>query len=209
MKSMKIIKVLINFIKLTAAEKITFYRKVILQLTANKTEFANPDSNLDDASKLVDKLETAYENSIQTGGHQATVKLHKAVKKADEVFKILAAYVNRIANGDEDIILLGGFVPSSQPIKYQKAKLKAVDGPNSGMVKLIAKAITNAGSYIWQSAEGAIPADEKDWNSAGHSTQAYITISGFKPGVKYYFRFAAVTPKGVTDFIDPIFKIVL
>jgi len=206
---MKIIKVLISFIKLSIAEKISFYRNVILQLTANKTEFPNPDSNLDDGAKLVDKLETAYENSIQTGGHESTVKLHKAEQKADGVFKILAAYVNRIANGDEDMILHGGFVPSNQPIKYQKAKLKAVDGPNSGMVKLIAKAIPKAGSYIWQSAEGAIPTDEKDWNSAGHSTQAFITIPGFKPGVKYYFRFAAVTPNGVTDFIGPIFKIVL
>jgi hypothetical protein len=206
---MKIIKVLLEFLKLPFAEKISFYRNVIAQLNANKTVFANPDSDLDATIALVDAFDTLYLDSIQIGGHQNTVNLHKAEEKADKVFKILANYVNRIADGDESIILLAGFEPSSEPTKYVKPELSAVDGSHSGTIKLVAKANPVAGAYIWQKAEGAIPTDEKDWVNAGHSTQANITISNCKVGIKHFFRFAAVTPQGVTDFCAPISKIVL
>src|ERR1035437_8989802 len=98
---MHVIIVLLNFLQLSFAEKITFYRNVLVQLKANKTVFASPDTDLDAANALVDTFETVYIDSLQIGGHSITVKLHTAEENADKKFKILASYVNRIADGDE------------------------------------------------------------------------------------------------------------
>jgi hypothetical protein len=73
----------------------------------------------------------------------------------------------------------------------------------------VAKAVEFAGAYIWQSAVGAIPADDAAWTIAGYSTQASFTILGLTPGTKYYFRLAAICPDGVTDFNAPVMKIVI
>jgi len=206
---MKTIKVLLDFISLSIALKITFYRNVIKQLKANVDLFVNPDSNLVDATTVVDNLEKAYEEVLQTGGHFNTVTMHKVEAGADKIFRVLAHYVDRIADGDAAKILLGGYDPSNQPSIFQKALLNVLDGPNSGSVTLVAKAVDRAGSYIWQWVEKANAGDPKAWINAGFSTQATFTITGLTPGTIYYFRMAAVTPDGVTDFIAPVIKIVI
>jgi hypothetical protein len=178
-------------------------------MKANIAIFASPDTDLDAASLLVDSLESLYEESLQNRGHQTSVRLQKTKMDTDKVFKILAAYVTRIADDDESIILLAGFNATGQRTIFSKVSLRAIEGSHSGSIKLIAKAVFNAGAYIWQCAEATIPANEKDWTTLGHSTQASFVIMGLKPGVKYFFRFAAITPKGVIDFTAPISKIVL
>ena len=44
---------------------------------------------------------------------------------------------------------------------------------------------------------------------AGSSTQASFEISGLAVGSKHYFRVAAITPDGVTDFSAPVLKVVV
>jgi hypothetical protein len=44
---------------------------------------------------------------------------------------------------------------------------------------------------------------------AGSNTQASFEISGLAVGSKYYFRVAAITPDGVTDFIASVMKVVV
>jgi len=83
------------------------------------------------------------------------------------------------------------------------------DGPNSGSVKLVAKAIDKAGAYQWQFAKDSLPAIESDWTNAGSSTRSSFDIVGLEVAAKYYFRFAAVTPNGITDFCSPILKVVV
>jgi len=204
---MKRIKILLDFIGLSIAEKIVFYRNVLVKLKINIAIFAQPDENLETVSSLVDALE-ARSIAASGGGHEATVAMHAAEEKADEAFRVLAAYVDRIAKGDESIIVSSGFDTSKQPIPAQKQDLTVVSGANSGTVKLVAKAIKGAGSYIWQYAKDNLPTDESAWIQAGFSTQASYELAGLTVACKYYFRVAAITNNGTTDFTSAVLKVV-
>jgi hypothetical protein len=204
---MKRIKTVLNFINFSVAEKIVFFRNVIAKITANVSVFAHPDESMETAIASVDTLE-ANNLAAAGGGHAATVALHASEDTADEIFRVLAAYVDRIAKGDENIILLAGFDTSKQPVYSPKSDLNATNGTNSGNVKLVAKAVKGAGSYIWQMAKGALPTDESGWTTIGITTQASNEVTGLEVAVKYYFRVAVVTNAGTSDFTPAVLKVV-
>ena len=83
------------------------------------------------------------------------------------------------------------------------------DGLVSGTVDAVMKAIENAGAYYLEIAIGEIPTTATGWKLAGSSTSARMTISGLTVGSKCFFRMNALTPLGLTDFCDPVSKIII
>jgi hypothetical protein len=57
-----------------------------------------------------------------------------SAKNCLAIFRTLAVYVDRKADGDETKILSSGFHISKQPTPIQKAPHTACDGVNSGCV---------------------------------------------------------------------------
>lgn len=204
---MKKIKVLLDFIKLSVAEKIVFYRNIIAKLTDNPA-YPTPDVPLTDAKTSIDILEASYLAS-RDGSHTAISAMHDNETATDTLFYKLAAYVEKVAEGDATKILSSGFHESRQPTPPQKPQLAAGDGANTGSVKLTAKAVDRAGAYIWQSAKDNLPVAESDWVLVATGTRSYYEITGLTVGSKYYFRVAAVTPDGTTDFSAPVSKVVV
>lgn len=203
---MKKLKVLLDFVKYAVAEKIEFYRNIIARLTDNPF-FPNPDEPLADVKQAVDKLEAEFLAS-RDGGHTAIASMRSFEKVADRLFHNLAGYVDRIAFGDEVKILSSGFYLTKQTVRPDKPDLAISDGANSGSIKLIAKAVDNAGAYIWQMVKDNLPLTEDGWLIVGHSTTASYELTGLTVGAKYYYRVAAITPDGITDFSNPVQKII-
>lgn len=203
---MKKLKVLLDFIQLSVLAKIAFYRNVITKLTGNAL-FPTPDEPLTQAKTVVDTLENAF-LATKDGSRTAISAMHDAEDVADGVFRNLAAYVDRIAVGNETAILSSGFHISKQPATTQKPDIDAQDGDNSGSVWLVARAVDKAGAYQWQYAKDAIPENEADWKDAAISTQSYYELTGLDVACKYYFRVAAITPTGKSDFTSPVMKVV-
>lgn len=199
-------KVALSFIKLPVTTKIPFCRNVINGLT-NNPSFPTPDEPLANAKAAVDKLE-ASELAAHDGSHTAIATRNADEEEVDRIFRILAAYVERIGAGDEVKILSSGFQLIKQPATASKAALAVIDGANSGSVKLVAKAVDKAGAYLWQYAKDAIPDTEAAWTQAGSSTQASFEIAGLTVASKYYFRMAAITTEGTTDYTAPVLKVV-
>lgn len=204
---MRKLKVVLDFPEKSVAEKIVFFHKVIAGIKANPAVFVTPDLSLDKATTSVDTLEAHYIASLD-GGRAATAALHASEAIADDDFRILAAYVSRVANGDEGIILSSGFNISKQPSTVQKAELTATSGTKSGSVKLTSKAVAKAGSYIWQMAKSSLPTNESGWTTIGYSTQADFEVGGLDVATICYFRRAAITPDGTTDFCASVMKVV-
>lgn len=204
---MKRFKALLDFIPLSVIAKIAFYRNVIAQLTGN-AKFPSPDVPLAEAKSSVDDLESSY-MATKDGSHIAVSATHDAEEKADNLFRLLAAYVDRIAAGNETDILSSGFHVSKQQTSIQKPELAAQAGDNSGSVWLVARAIDKAGAYIWQYAKDSLPQTEEGWVTAGHSTQSYIQLQKLTVASKYYFRVAAITVTGNTDYTAPVTKVVV
>ena len=204
---MKKIKVLLSFIKLSIVEKIAFYRNIIAKLTDNPA-FANPEVPLTDAKTAVDTLEASY-LVARDGSHTAISAMHADEVVTDALFYKLAAYVEKVAEGDETKILSSGFQASKQPASRQKAQLSIADGSHSGSVKLVAKAVDRAHAYLWQLAKDNLPLDESGWTLVANGTRSYYELGGLTVGAKYYFRVAAITPDETTDFSAPVLKIVV
>ncbi len=204
---MKIIQTKLDFIQFSPIEKVVFYRNVIAKITDNP-RFPTPDVSMLDAIAAVDALERAI-IAASDGGRTRTSEMHDQEKLTDNVFRILATYVNRIAAGDESTILSSGFHESKQPTYTPKAILTMVDGAHSGSVIFKGKAIPRAGAYHFQMCKGTLPLTEDGWILCGVSTRAELEVSGLDVMCLYYFRIAAITPEGLTDYSEPVSKIVV
>jgi len=204
---MKIIRTKFDFIQFPLVEKVVFYRNVVVKFTGNP-RFPTPDVPLIDASASVDSLEKSI-LAATDGGRTYISMMHDQEKLTDSVFRNLAAYVDRVAEGDETTILSSGFNGSKQPIYSSKAILTMINGAHSGSVIFIGKAIPRAGAYHFQLCKGSIPLTEDGWILCGVSTRADFEVSGLDVMCIYYFRIAAITPDGLTDYSAPVAKMVV
>ena len=203
---MKKPKVTVDFIKFAPVNKASHYHSVIDHMSNNPL-FPVPDASLIDAQKAVDALDKAI-MAATDGGHLAISALNDAVASADAVFRILAAYVERIALGDETSILSSGFHFSKQPAPRNKETLVAKDGSHSGSVLLDTIRVDKGVTYVWQMYKGKLPDNDSDWVQIGITTQTSFEISHLDIANIYYFRVAAVTPDGLQDFCAPVMKVV-
>jgi len=203
---MKKSKVTVDFIKYSPVNKASHYHTVIDHMSNNQL-FPTPDVSMLDAQKVVDALDKAI-LAAADGGHLAISAMNDAIAAADAVFRILAAYVERIALGDETSILSSGFHFSKQPAPRNKETLVAKDGSHSGSVLLDTIRVDKGVTYVWQMYKGKLPDNDSDWVQIGITTQTSFEINNLLIANIYYFRVAAVTPDGIQDFSAPIMKVV-
>lgn len=203
---MKKSKVSLNFVKLSNPDKILFYKNVIDSLT-NHPIFTSPDVEI---SVLTDKV-LAFEKDFletKTGSHLAFAEMRLSREAVDEVFRIEALYVDRIAKGDVAIILKSGFQPTKQAGQYKKTYFDAKEGKEPGVILLTCKAISGAKAYLWQYSVGVLPENDKGWELAGGSTQVHFKVVNLESGSKCWFRRAPITKKGIEQWCDPVMKFV-
>ncbi len=203
---MKKSKVTVDFIKYSPVNKASHYHTVIDHMTNNPL-YPTPDASMIDAQKAVDALDKAI-MAAADGGHLAISAMNDAIAAADAVFRILAAYVERIALGDETSILSSGFHFSKQPVFANKETLVAKDGSHTGSVLLDTIRVDKGVTYVWQMYKGKLPDNDSDWVQIGITTQTSFEINNLDIATKYYFRVAAVTPDGLQDFCAPVMKVV-
>jgi len=203
---MKKSKVTVDFIKYSPVNKANHYHTVIDHMS-NNALFPTPDTTLIDAQKVVDALDKAI-LAAADGSHIAISALNDAVAAADAVFRILAAYVERIALGDETTILSSGFHFSKQPSPRNKEILVAKNGSHSGAVLLDTIRVDKGVVYVWQMYKGKLPDNDTDWVQIAITTQSSFEINNLDIACIYYFRVAAVTPDGIQDFSAAVMKVV-
>ncbi len=200
-------KVLLDFVSLAPSPKVLAYRNIIIKLTGNPF-YLLPDVPVADLVLALGNLESAVIASAD-GSHTAKAFMREKELIADNAFRIEAAYVQRLSNGDEAKILSSGFEVAKQHTQHQKPALAALDGPNSGSVKLVALPVIKTGSYNFQMYQGDDPEGEAGWVTVGQSTSATFVVTGLTVLTRYYFRYNAVTTQGVTDYCAPVLKYVV
>ena len=203
---MKKVKTVLDFLRFPVSDKIEFYRNAISKITGN-TYFTTPDIPMATATTQVNTLETDFV-AAKTGAHQAVAKMHQSEKIADATFRKLALYVDRIADGNDAIILSSGFHISKQPDTKRTKSFEVNAGQNSGEIDLAHQSVAGAKAYIWQYSIGNLPTDDKQWLMGDATTKAKITLTGFESGTKIWFRVLAVTANGTQPCSDPVLKVV-
>ena len=204
---MKIIQTKLDFLQFPPILKVGFYRNVIAKCTGNP-RFPTPDVSMLDAIAAVDALENAIV-AASDGGRTRISEMHDQEKLTDTAFRSLAAYVDRIAAGDESTILSSGFHETKQPTYTPKAILSIYNGTHTGSLIFKGKANPRARAYHLQMAKGTLPLTEDGWILISVSTSANFELSGLDVMCIYYFRIAAITPEGITDYSEPVSKVVV
>ncbi len=131
------------------------------------------------------------------------------VLKKWRLMRLLARYVERIANTDGAIMLSAGFNLVKQPAPAQRPELSVELGNKSGVVLLKRQAVEGAQSYIWQMSSVALPEKEADYTLVKVTVKANVEIEGLTPLIKYWFRVAAVTREGTGPFSAPVTQVVI
>ena len=203
---MKKVKTVLDFLKLSVSEKIEFYRNDISKMTGNAS-FPTPDIPLATATTQVNTLETDLA-AAKSGAHQSIAKMHQSEKIADTTFRKLALYVDRIADGNDAIILSSGFHISKQPDPKSTKTFAVSAGENTGEIELAHKTVQGAKAYIWQYSSVMLPTDEKQWIYGGATTKAKFKVTGLESATKAWFRVLAVTINGTQPCSDPVMKVV-
>jgi len=200
-------KVLLSYIQFTPPVKASYYRNVVAKFTGNVL-LPTPIPTLAEVVAALDKFEADI-IAARDGGHLANAIMRDSEIALDKMFRSLAHYVERIADGDETIILSAGFQATKDLTSRIKAPLSAFDGDHSGSIKISYKANDRAGSYIIQWSKDALPTTDSGWEVLATVTQTTYVLNNLVVGCYYYFRVAAVTPDGVTEFSAPIRKLVV
>lgn len=194
--------VVLDFVKEPIAIKIETGRSVETKMRSNP-QFTNPDVSYDDMKASTDLLETRNVAAIN-GGKEATALLHQAEEDWCDKMRLMARYVDRIANGDSAIILGAGFNLAKQPAPSTRPEFSAEQGEKSGSAYLQRKRVTGARSYIWQQSIDGI-----NWTTAQTTAQASVELTGLTALTKYWFRVAVVTITGTSDYNEPVTLVVL
>jgi len=199
--------VVLDFLRLSISSKITFGRTVISNMSILAL-FANPDVAYATGTAIVNKLES-YFMSSRGGDHEQIALMHQAEDEFDEYFRKLAKNVDKVADGDDAIILSTGFHLAKQPAPAERPEFTATAGDIPGSIWLKRKAFEGARSYIWQYYVGfEAPTDDK-WLFAGSTTQATFLMTGLATASRVWFRVAAVTTDGMQPFTDAIVKMIV
>ena len=100
---------------------------------------------------------------------------------------------------DAEAVITGAGFSVRKDYKRYKDTLAATYGLASGAVKLDARALGRDASYYWQWST-----DMKTWVSLPETKKASTTITGLTPATTHYFRFRALTRKGMTDWSQDV-----
>jgi hypothetical protein len=172
-------------------------RHVVTCMTGN-AKVPNPSPPLQSITNACAALDASQ--AAMPGGPAAT-----AQRNADWVtlFQLLVHeldYVNGVAQqqttpAEAAAVITGAGYALRAEYSRNKDTFAATDGLVSGEVRLDARAVGRDASYYW-----SWSLDMKSWTSVPETKLANTTITGLTPATTYYFRFRALTRKGMTDW---------
>jgi hypothetical protein len=204
---MKLLKVRLGFTSYAKAELIAFARGVLLKMTGN-AGFPAPDIAMKVIEAAVNLFEQHHIDSITSRSKQSVASAKESRKALEKLLHTQAEYVNRIADGNETIILSSGFETTKQPAAKERPMMKISSNTEHGQVVIQCKAVKGAVSYIYQYAQDSLPATDDLWHQAGVSAQSKFVIENLKSDSHVWFRYAAITRKGQEAWSEPMMKFV-
>jgi hypothetical protein len=121
------------------------------------------------------------------------------VKSDASSLKALVQSTADANSASAEAIILSAGMRVRKAVTRSKTALTATWGDVSGMVLLIAKAVANRASYLWQWS-----LDGKTWNTLPSTLQAHTTVNGLTPATTYFFRFRATLKIGEQDWSQTV-----
>jgi hypothetical protein len=145
----------------------------------------------------------AYQSSqtAAAGRGKGAAKLRNAKrKKVKDDLKHIRDSVQTVVDqqtslADAQAVAESAFMSIKQVAPRSKPELAVTIAGLPGVVKLDAKAVAREASYYWQ-----YSLDGRSWTSVPETLKHVTVISGLTSATVYYFRFRALTRKGMLDW---------
>ena len=184
-------------------EALVLARNIVHRMEQNP-RFASPPITYAEVKGHIDVFADAQQKTSQrTAGFAADRDAAREVVMQD--LMILRAYVQKIAQtspAEAAAIAESAGMTLRRPTSRARAPLTARSA-GAGAVHLIAQAAAAKAVYYWQHS-----LDGETWTSAPETLRANTTISGLPSHTLVYFRFRALTGKGMGDFSQVVSQLV-
>ena len=183
-----------GFGRKTVGDLVAKTNHIVASMTANPTQFPEPDPSLGAVQTARQQLESA---ALEASTGDRTKILVARDKKAALVslLQLLGVYVNLRANGDRTIATLSGFTVRKED---QPAIITYVDAPvckqglNRDELEAQTTYIKGAKSYVWYiTADATQPIESREKFTESTSRTLFTNRL---PGTTYYVVVAAVGP---------------
>jgi len=204
-------KIKLNLSTLSLPEKVAKAHEIVTALTGN-SHFPSPAPALTAITTAANDANTAFAD-CQAARRTSVLTTMAQNQKEDALVRLLnqiAAHVESVAAGDEQIILSAGIdvraqaAPGTDP-PGQPQGLTATAGDHDGEIDLSWDTVSGAKSYVIDiSTDQGTPTS---WSHGGVSTTSSFTAQGLHSGTRYWFRVAAVNNNGQSAWSDPTTKI--
>jgi hypothetical protein len=199
---MRRFKVIIDYTKLTPLQLVELARNSVLKMGANADVFVTPDVEYVTLNACADILEKTIHDA-QGGDIGKAAIMNGAAKDLLKLLRKQAMYVEKIADGDEAIILKSGFSMSRVPKTKRIVEFSATNGKRSGEMLLRHKSVKGVKTWIWEySLNGT------DFIHAGFSTRARFLVKGLTPVTRCWFRSSYVNTEGQSEWSNVINDVV-
>jgi hypothetical protein len=175
-------------------------RSVVDAMTGNKW-FPTPNPPLATISSKIDALVDA-QSFAATRAASAVAKRDALHATLLDALHLLRAYVQTIADANpEDApgLVQSAGMHSKSPTSYRKPPFEVKLGAVHGMVELIVRAAAKRAVYFWQ-----YSLDKETWVDLPETMTSKTTATGLKSATVHYFRYSVRTPKGRTEWSDPV-----
>lgn len=184
---------------------INLCTKVIGGLSDNATLYNTPDPPVANLITENQKL-IPLQGDVQGGSMEATAARNAQAKKVHKMLNKEILYVNIVADGDRDKILLSGFPANEQPSPEQvpdkPAVKRAENGKQEHSVKIFLAKITSPLQITKRDVSYVVDmttdqGKEENWDEALRTgSSRKLVIAGLTRKTEYFFRVAAVNRKG-------------
>ncbi|HEY1690919.1 MAG TPA: fibronectin type III domain-containing protein [Polyangiaceae bacterium] len=164
--------------------------------------FPNPVPPIADVRDAIAKLREAQAATLTRARGTVAVR-DQALITLIGLVEAMRALVEKVANENPDVGVVI-VVQMTMEVKKERSPSKppfAVHQGNvSGSVRLAVRAVAKDATYgwAWSADDGAT------WNEVGPTKQAETKIAGLTPAETYWFRFRGTTPKGTSDWSEPV-----
>lgn len=189
--------------KLSVPQKINRGRHVVDTMTANAILFPNPIPALSAVTIGINALENAW-NDAEDGGKTKTAIMHVKEEDLMKLMYDLAHYVERVANGDEEIVFSAGMeVKKPGHINFSEFSVEHTEHPGEVMLRVKPQSKT---VYRWEYCKD--PIAQNTWVAATTTDVASANIQNLTEATKYWFRVVYIAKGGETIPFNPISIIV-
>jgi hypothetical protein len=175
------------------------FAKGIHQALTGNASFPNPTPTLAVFADHIDQLEQAEAlaaTRVKGAAKQRNAKKQKVIQDLRHIKDYVQSVIEGQATAvDAKAMAATAGLGTRAVVPPFKSLLSAANTGLSGVVELEAKAVARDATYFWQ-----YSVDQSVWTDVPPLMQASTTVTGLTSAQTYYFRFRALTRKGMTEY---------